>query len=300
MNGTDQFDFRPWHCPVCGPGEEAELGMRGGAFHRFGLGVACRIVRCRTCGLLYANPFPIPRNPQELYGDPEAYFSGHNLEGKWAAIRTWVKKLKEEHGTELRILDVGSGQGELVAGAREAGFHAEGLEFSEAMIQSAKSKYGIELHRISIEEAAERWPGSYDVVSLCAVLEHVQNPDSMIAAAARLLRPNGMLFLDIPNEPNLLTILGNFANHLRGSRAVLNLSPTWTPFHIYGFNRGALERVLGKHGFEVRSVWNWANPVIKPGPGWKSRLIAWAATFINQVANWIGMASNLHVWARKR
>ncbi|NUM88414.1 MAG: class I SAM-dependent methyltransferase [Bdellovibrionales bacterium] len=295
-----QFDLRPWHCPTCGPGEEREIGLRGGKHHRLGLGVETRIVRCGGCGLLYPNPFPVPRNPEGLYGDPEAYFSGHDVSEKWAAIRAWMEDLQRDAGRNLRILDVGSGRGEMVAGAREAGFSAEGLEFSVAMRRAAEEKYGVTLHPHSIEEAADLWPAGFDVVTLCAVLEHVRDPDSMIRAAARLLKPGGRIFLDVPNEPSLLTRVGNLLHRMRGNRAVINLSPTWAPFHVYGFNPRALRAILGKHGFRVDRVRVWAHPFVPPAPGWRGRIAALAATGINHAANWVGLAGNLQLWATKR
>src|SRR3989338_6327808 len=72
------FELREVSCPTCGPSVQRLVGYRGGKWHRYGLGVATRIVRCHRCRLLFPNPFPYPRAPQQLYGDPSKYFESHD------------------------------------------------------------------------------------------------------------------------------------------------------------------------------------------------------------------------------
>lgn len=84
-----------------------------------------------------------------------------------------------------------------------------------------------------------------------------------------------------------------------GSQTVLNLSPTFSPFHVYGFSRRALEALLGKHGFVIEDRSVWAAPRVRGGNGLKDKASAMVATQINRVANHTGMASNQYVWARR-
>ena len=83
------------------------------------------------------------------------------------------------------------------------------------MIEYAKQKFCVEVVAEVIEDFAAHNGEKFDVIVLNAVLEHVYNPDSMIAACADLLSPNGMLYIDIPNEENLLTRIGGLINRIR-------------------------------------------------------------------------------------
>ncbi len=168
------------------------------------------------------------------------------------------------------------------------------------MIEYAKADFGIELLSSTLEELIEQKKGPFDVVVLNAVLEHVYNPDEMIAQVRELTEPGALLYLDIPQEPNLLTALGNTANRLRGQKVALNLMPTWPPYHVFGFNRRSLSFLLNKYDFEVFDVRVYATPDIRSSKGAKDRLKAIVGTQINKLANATNTASNMYVWARRR
>lgn len=294
-----KFMHQPWHCPFCQKSEEHKLGLRGGKFHRYRLGEVSTIVACGSCGLLYPNPFPIPEDPQKLYGNVESYFAAHPEDKKNQVCLEFMQKLRPRFGAQPKHLDVGSGRGELVAAGVRAGFDSMGTEFSHAMIQYAADTNKVTLHKLSIEEAAEKWPGNFDLVTLSAILEHVYDPNSMLQAASKLLKKGGILYIDVPNEPSLLTRMGNFWNSLRGNEGVYNLSPTWPPYHVYGFNPGALKVGLEKNGFSVDTVRVWAHPVIRSNGTWRDAFRSFVATQINRLANLTGTAGNLEVWAKR-
>lgn len=296
------FELRPIDCPVCGPGPQEVLGRRGGARHRYGEGIETRIVRCSSCTLLFPNPFPFPLSPRELYGDPTKYFEAHDLTQKIDAYRRVVRQLVARAGKpNPSILDVGSGRGDFLHAASLEGLtDLLGLEFSPAMVEFARERFGITLIERSIEEHAEVAGRTWDAVVLNAVLEHVYDPGAMIASVARLVAPGGVLYIDIPQEPHLLGMLGSALNRLRGSDVVYHLSPTWPPFHVFGFSRRALTVLLERHGFTVEHVRVRASARVRSKPELKDRVKALVATQINRIANVTGTASNMYVWARLR
>jgi SAM-dependent methyltransferase len=296
---TARFSFRPIHCPTCGPCEQRELGYRGGRYHRYGLGVETRIVRCLGCRLIFPNPFPFPDSAQEIYGDPDKYFV--NFDESWKVGH--ARELIREAGRRLghppeSLLDVGSGRAEMLRAANLEGVGAIGLEFSQAMIKRARESYDIELYPTPIEKLEGK--SRFDTIMLCAVLEHVYDPNAMIEAAARLAKPGAALYLDIPNEPHLLTYVGNAVSRLSGSHAIYNLAPTWEPYHVFGFSPFALRKLLAKHGFEVASLRIWAQPRIPGSGAFKDRIRSFVGTQVNRIANWTGTASNMYVWAVRR
>jgi SAM-dependent methyltransferase len=288
-------------CPICGPTAEKVLGVRGGAFHRYGLGVATSIVQCTVCSLMYPNPFAFPLEPQRLYGNPGKYFSTHNSQAKVIAGRALIREAcRRLEGRLESLLDVGSGRGELLHAARlEQVARIVGLDFAESMVEDAARNYGARVELESIEQFEAKSPEPFDVVFLNAVLEHVYDPDSMIAAAQQLTRPGGVLYIDTPNEPSLLTRLFNSVSAFRGSPAVLNLSPTFSPFHVFGFNPRSLTHLLGKYGFVVESVSIAGAAHIPSSGGLGDRLKSLIGTGVNHVANWTGSAANMCVWARR-
>jgi SAM-dependent methyltransferase len=296
------FELRPWRCPTCGPGPKKPIGTRGGRHQRYGSGVESAIVQCARCSLLFADPFPIPLNPGELYGDPSKYFEHKDEARKIDAYRRLVRQLCEFARTRTpRLLDVGSGRGEFLRAAQLEGVvDTIGLDFSQAMIDSARERYGIRMLRRTIEEFAAESEEPFDAVVLNAVIEHVYDPDAMAAACSKLLRRDGVLFIDVPNEPNLLTLLGNSWNRARGSDAVYNLSPTWPPYHVYGFNPRAIRVLLTKHGFEITRLRKHAGVRVPHTPQLRDRAKAYVGRQVKRIANLTGTASNMTVWARHR
>ena len=295
------FDLREQHCPTCGPVGTRVIGLRGGEFHRYGQGVPSTIVQCVKCTLLFPNPFPIPRNANDLYGDPAKYFAAHDEAEKITLFRSLIRELKQLSGRpNPSLLDVGSGRGELLVAAKAEGLTSiVGLETTAAMIVYARETHAVHLIAQRIEEFARESTQRFDAVALSAVLEHVYDPDAMIAAVAELTTPGAIVYIDVPNEPNLLTRVGNLANRLRGSRAVYNLSPTFAPFHVYGFNPRALDALLSKHRFVLEKLAVESAGTVSSRPQWRDRMKALAATQVKRLSKLTRDGNNITAWARR-
>jgi SAM-dependent methyltransferase len=294
------FVLRRRPCPVCGIDARKLLGLRGGVHHRYRQGIESRIVRCDRCGLLFPDPFPFPLDPQRLYGEPEAYFGTSDTSRKIEGYRGLLSELAERVGrTRFSMLDVGSGRGELLAAARSEGVEAFGLEPSEAMVSRARESLGVDVQCRTVEDFAKTSDAAFDAVTLCGVLEHVHDPDSVVASVRKLTRPGAVLYIDVPREPNLLTIVGNAWNALKGSPAVYNLQPTWPPYHVFGFNPKAMEHLLSKHHFRIESLHVQADIHVPSRDDWKDRIRALVASQIHRLGNQTNLGANMYVWARR-
>jgi ubiquinone/menaquinone biosynthesis C-methylase UbiE len=82
--------------------------------------------------------------------------------------------------------------------------------------------------------------GFFDAVVIWHVLEHIDDPISMIQETARILRPGGMLAVAVPNFGSLQ------AGIFRESWFHLDL-----PRHRYHFTPDTLLSCLNKNGFSV-------------------------------------------------
>ena len=295
------FIFKDF-CPSCHAKKFKILGMRGGKFQRDGLGEETKIVQCNDCSLIFPNPFPIPDSLESLYGDPDEYFSG---KGEWLArsksyeviVKNFVDLIDKSENIE--ILDVGAGRGELNKAALSfPEVICTGLEVSEGSIAFAK-EHGIVLEKKLLTELINEGK-TYDGICLNAVLEHVHEPGIFMSEVSSLLRPGGVLYIDVPREPNLLTILGNFSSKLVGSKAVYNLQPTWEPYHVFGFNPKSLKRLLDKNDIEISSIRIYGAPSIPRGKGLKDMIKVFIGINIQRFANKISLGSNMFIWAKRK
>jgi 2-polyprenyl-6-hydroxyphenyl methylase/3-demethylubiquinone-9 3-methyltransferase len=102
-------------------------------------------------------------------------------------------------------LDVGCGGGLLSEGMALRGAHVTGIDMGEAPLSVAKlhsleSGVKAEYRQITVEELADEQPGRYDIVTCLEMLEHVPQPQSVLNACARLLKPGGKLFVSTINR----------------------------------------------------------------------------------------------------
>jgi SAM-dependent methyltransferase len=87
--------------------------------------------------------------------------------------------------------------------------------------------------------------GSFDIVYLMQVFEHLRDPHDFMRELSRVLKQDGMLYLALPNAASVWRrVFGR--NWLSG---------WFAPFHLYCYNRGALAALAGQHGFEVVDTW---------------------------------------------
>jgi SAM-dependent methyltransferase len=98
----------------------------------------------------------------------------------------------------LTIIDIGCGRGELVSQLGSGGHDAVGLDIAGDLLQLART--GSPTTRL-VNGDAEQLPfadGSADRVSFIEVLEHVDDPRSVVSEGCRVLRPGGVIVAAVP------------------------------------------------------------------------------------------------------
>lgn len=103
------------------------------------------------------------------------------------------------------VLDVGCGGGILAEAMARRGARVTGIDLSDKALRVAElhlleSKLPVRYERAMTEEYAAAHPGAFDVVTCMELLEHVPQPESMVAACARLVRPGGQVFFSTINR----------------------------------------------------------------------------------------------------
>ena len=210
--------------------------------------LAHRVVRCKHCGLMYANPQEWVDCLQmggagwagtfEPDGDDRAYFQKVNAQ--LADYAKALDVLNEYCPHKGRLLEIGCGPGLLLAHARSQGWDVVGLEPDPRFANYARAHYGFELIEALLPQA--RAPdGAFDAVLLLHVIEHMPDPLADLREARRLLKPGGMLVVETPRfDSFMFKLLG------KRERSLNN----W-PGHIYFFTVPTLRRLLKIAGFEV-------------------------------------------------
>jgi 2-polyprenyl-6-hydroxyphenyl methylase/3-demethylubiquinone-9 3-methyltransferase len=128
----------------------------------------------------------------------------------------------------LNILDIGCGGGILAEALASKGARVTGIDMAERSLEVARlhlheSGLDIDYRMVTAEDFAADNPASFDVVTCLEMLEHVPDPESIVAAAAAALKPDGRLVLSTLNRNPK-----SFALAIIGAEYVLGLLPRGT------------------------------------------------------------------------
>lgn len=104
-----------------------------------------------------------------------------------------------------RVLDVGCGGGLLCEGLAARGARVDGIDraaenIAVAMQHAASSGHDISYRNIDVEQVAVSERATYDVVTCLEMLEHVPEPERIVAACAVALKPGGAAFFSTLNR----------------------------------------------------------------------------------------------------
>ncbi len=288
------YRWEPQKCPVCEIPPTKFIGRRGGSAHRQNLGVECKIWKCK-CGMVFPNPMPVPLDLNQHYDEPDEYFVHHDT-GEKNVRAAWILNQAETIVRKGRMLDIGAGRGETLRAARDLSWDAVGIEPSIKFADHAREYSGAEV----FESLQDRFPSeSFDFVVLAGVIEHLYNPDETIQEISRILRPGGVLFLDAPNESGLYFHLGNLYLKLRGRDWVVNLAPTFAPFHVFGFSPSSLRQLLSKHDLRIAQSRVYGGESYVPTDGLRGFVEQQCARVVSALSNHGNLGTYIEAWAVK-
>lgn len=129
---------------------------------------------------------------------------------------------------DKRVLDIGCGGGILAEALTLRGANVTGIDMADMSLKVAKmhlheSQLDVDYQLTTAEAFSENNAGSFDVVTCLEMLEHVPDPESIVASAARLLKPGGDLFFSTINRNPK-----SFALAILGAEYLLNMVPKGT------------------------------------------------------------------------
>ena len=126
------------------------------------------------------------------------------------------------------------------------------------MHRIATEMFGLEVFKGFLDDVPAEAHGSFDVVALSDVFEHVTQPRQLLRSAAACLKPDGLLYVKVPNARwNLLK--QQMAKRVR--RAPRSL---WDSYeHVVHYTDETLERILRAEGYEPL-ILTFSRPVQVP------------------------------------
>ena len=206
-------------CPACGSAARTEPLSREYQY---------QLVRCLRCGMLYTH-FVQSLEGKVLHYDqlarertdttsalsPAHYGLANQIKsvGLYERVLRFVaEKIPEGN---VNFVDVGCAGGLFLLAAQSIdGYHC-GVQprFSVRGIsidprERSETERNVGCPVVFPDEAAAQWAGWADVVTLMNVLEHVSAPFQLLCQLRRILKPGGLLLIDVPNNA-VVSLRGN-------------------------------------------------------------------------------------------
>jgi len=184
-------------CPLCGQASREVVFVKNGFEH----------LHC-SCGMIYVADVLKDEYLNMVYTD-EAYEEETHVSFRSEPRRSFIMAIYEE-GMALintlvssrgRLLDVGCSSGLFMEYAQERGFKTSGIEPSQYAVEYAREN-GLDARQGYFKKGSVP-SGSHDLVTLWDVLEHCDNPSDILKDVHDALKPEGIIFLQIPNVMGL-------------------------------------------------------------------------------------------------
>jgi 2-polyprenyl-3-methyl-5-hydroxy-6-metoxy-1,4-benzoquinol methylase len=165
-------------------------------------------------------------------------------EGHYQDLLDTIVDLAGPPAEGLDLLDIGCGWSQALAYWQKQGVRGHGFDPAPEAIEHGR-KLGLDVRQAGMDRM-DVFGRPFDAVTLLNVLEHLGDPEAVVREIReRVLRPGGVLVIDVPNEFNAFQLAG---------QAVHGLPQWWVapPAHLNYFNGTSLSALLEANGFAVR------------------------------------------------
>ncbi len=165
--------------------------------------------------------------------------------------RQWISQYKycKPHMSKIKkILEIGSGLGQVLFWFKNLGFEIHGIEPDKRNVQEINKKLNSNVCKIGVVENFEI-DGKYDMIWSSHVFEHVVKPRFVLNRLRNCLLKNGILFLEVPNCENSKILFES-----------INNNPS--TFH---FSKVSLVNIAKNEGYEIISCDYFRSPKIFEG-----------------------------------
>lgn len=139
----------------------------------------------------------------------------------WAL--SWIAPLRELVGGSVmwldgswrgQLLDVGCGNGSLVAPLLNLGWEVTGIDFDPVPANLAREQFGLTVYEGTLEDV-QLPEESFDAITMHHVIEHLPDPLGTLEECFRVLKPGGKLVIVTPNFGSLaFRVFGNAWSYL--------------------------------------------------------------------------------------
>lgn len=213
-------------------------------------------LRRHDLGFEYVHPTPTTEELSTFYRDQ--YFQSGQYSAKYTEEELRNKQIDCEECLHFAskhapktYMDLGCGEGFVVKFLHDEGWDARGVDFTSDGLKHHNPEV---LDRVVVADVFETIDQllaegrTFGLLSCNNVLEHVAQPLEFLSKVKRLLAPNGVIRITVPND-------GSIVQRELVSRQVTPKN-YWVcpPAHLSYFEPESFQRVLEDQGFRIESL----------------------------------------------
>lgn len=227
-------------CPICGAVDTTRIALRDFQGMRSIVPFASyELLQCRSCGMMFAGKIEKSMDLITYYEMLSKYETKAFSESTeaWTDYRRVASLIQKFVPKSARILDMGCGNGNMLSLLKEAGYqYLMGVDPSKKNCKTLTERYGIPAHEGALGGDISFLPRyHYDLIVLDGVLEHILPLRQALDEMLRLLSPQGMIFIGVPD-------IGGFPS-------VHDFYQELSVEHVNYFGRGSLTKLFSSVGF---------------------------------------------------
>lgn len=236
-------------CPLCGKSHDGTVAHT--CTDHYATGEHFEIHQCKECGFLFTQCAPDESVIGRYYESPEYISHTDTHKGITNRIYHWVRRYMLGRKAALvrrnsglshgRLLDIGTGTGYFSHFMQEKGWKVSAIEKSPQAREFALKHFGLQV--APPEALAQLEPGSFDVITLWHVMEHLQHLNETWEQLYQLLDKQGILILAVPNPSSF------DARHYGAEWAAYDV-----PRHLWHFTPSVMQQFGAKHGFKLAEL----------------------------------------------
>ncbi|MBM3567457.1 MAG: methyltransferase domain-containing protein [Alphaproteobacteria bacterium] len=198
-----------------------------------------RVEQCLVCDLMFVPSWARPQGLDALYGDVVDHAYLKYADARRKTFSRLMDRLGPHLGKPGGALEIGSYCGLFLEAARSRGWTTTGIEPSRWASGYARDSLGLDVRTGMTEAVAPELGRDYDMVAMWDVLEHVSDPNQILAIANGKLRDGGILCLSTVD-------LSNWFPRITGQNW-----PWLMDMHLYYFTPTTFANYAAKAGFEI-------------------------------------------------
>ena len=206
--------------------------------------------KCSKCGLYFSNYTFLKKNLNKIYKfkytdinnnyEYQKFIKIINLplsvsENRQRAIllKKIISNKKIFNNKKVRLLDYGGGAGYFSYEMQDKKYICYTYDEAKKPIFSKEFK---------LKYVSKRKLKNFDIVTLNYVLEHIKNPVFFLKKMIKLLKKNGLIYIEIPNDKNFI--------YLKKTNVIFN------SLHLYFFNSYNIIYLLEKLKLKILYIKN--------------------------------------------